>query len=139
MRGVSTIPARTVREHCSREGRGRGAAPRRVGVDLTPQAVEQVAARVVELLQDRDTQRAPEYISAGELAKDLRVERPWIYKHRHLLGGLRIGDGPKARWRFDREQAIEAMRRQFDARQAAQMDEAVGGAVALGRAGPGCQ
>jgi hypothetical protein len=109
MRGVSAIPARTGREHCSREGRGRGAAPRGVAVDLSPQAVEQVAARVVQLLQDRDTKRAPECVTAGELAHKLRVERPWVYRHRKLLGGWRIGTGPKAQWRFDYARAMAAL------------------------------
>jgi len=81
-------------------------------MDLTPQAVEQVAARVVALLQDRGLERAPEQMTAGELAHELRVERPWVYRHGHQLGGWRIGDGPKARWRFDRQTAIEARRRQ---------------------------
>jgi len=80
-------------------------------VDLTPQAVEQVAARVLQLLGDRDLRQQPEFISAGELARELRVERPWVYRHRELLGGLRLGNGPKARWRFDRQGAIEALRR----------------------------
>lgn len=109
MRGLSTTPTTATREHCSSLRRGLGAAPSRIAVDLTPQAVEQVAARVVALLGDKETQRAPEYISAGELARELRVERPWVYRHRKLLGGWRIGDGPKARWRFDRQTAMEAM------------------------------
>ena len=83
---------------------------RRVAVDLTPQAVEQVAQRVAHLLGDR-AQRHPELITAGELARRLRVERPWIYKHRHLLGGQRIGEGPKAPWRFDLDTATQALER----------------------------
>jgi hypothetical protein len=83
---------------------------RRVAVDLTPQAVEQVAQRVAQLLGDR-ARRQPELITAGELARRLRVERPWIYKHRHLLGGQRIGDGPKAPWRFDLDTATRALGR----------------------------
>ncbi|HVC07864.1 MAG TPA: hypothetical protein VND98_09810 [Solirubrobacterales bacterium] len=83
----------------------------RVTVDLTPQAVERVAARVVTLLQGHGTGQEPELLSAGELARRLRVERPWVYRHRELLGGLRIGTGPKAPWRFDYETAVEALRR----------------------------
>jgi hypothetical protein len=80
-------------------------------VDLTPQAVEQVAHRVAQLLGDERQQAEPRLLSAGELAQYLRVERPWIYKHRHLLGGQRIGDGPKAPWRFDRQTAMQALQR----------------------------
>ena len=91
---------------------------RRVAVDLTPQAVEQVASRVAQLLghqQQRDEQRL---ISAGELALYLGVTRPWIYKHRHLLGGRRIGEGPKAPWRFDRHTALKALERHHTAQRA---------------------
>jgi hypothetical protein len=80
-------------------------------VDLTPQAVEQVAGRVAQLLthQQQQAKEVERLISAGELALHLGVTRPWIYKHRHLLGGHRISDGPKAQWRFDRRAAIEAL------------------------------
>lgn len=108
---MSTIPTPAARERCSLRRRGLGATARRVAVDLSPRAVEQVAARVAQILQRRELEREPELISAGELARRLRVERPWIYRHRHLLGGLRIGDGPKAPWRFDYRTAVEALQR----------------------------
>ncbi len=78
MRGLSTIPRQATRERCSAARRGRGAAARHVAVDLTPQAVEEVAARVAQLLVERDMQRTPECMTAGELAHELRVERPWV-------------------------------------------------------------
>jgi len=111
MRALSTIPTRTHRDLCPPRGRGRGAAPRRVAVDLTPQAVERISVRVVQLLQQRAPQGEPELISAGELARRLRVERPWVYRNQEMLGGLRIGAGPKAPWRFDYRTAFEALRR----------------------------
>jgi hypothetical protein len=86
-------------------------AARHVAVDLSPQAVEQVAGRVVQLLGNSEQQRRSELISAGELALYLGVARPWVYKHRHLLGGQRIGEGPKAPWRFDRLVALQALER----------------------------
>jgi hypothetical protein len=109
MRELRTIRTRTARERCELRGRGLAARAHAVTVDLTPQAVEQVAARVAQLLRER--QGAPQLLSAGELARELRVERPWVYRHRELLGGLRIGSGPKAQWRFERQAAIEALRR----------------------------
>ena len=105
-----TCPTRAPRRRATTHPRGLAAATRRIAVDLTPQAVEQVAQRVAQLLGDR-AQRQPDLITAGELARRLRVERPWIYKHRHLLGGQRIGDGPKAPWRFDLETAKAALAR----------------------------
>jgi hypothetical protein len=84
---------------------------RRVAVDLTPQAVEEVAQRVTQLLGHNKVQGQGELLTAGELARRLRVQRPWVYKHRHLLGGQRIGEGPKAPWRFDLDTATRAMKR----------------------------
>lgn len=112
MRERRAVATRLGRERCSPSGRGLGAKPRRVAVDLSPRTVELIAARVVELMRERKP--VPELISAGELARLLGVERPWIYRHRHLLGGIRIGEGPKAPWRFDRRRAIEALERQSD-------------------------
>lgn len=111
MSGLSTIGRDGVRrEHCSSPGRGRGAAARRVVVELSPQAVERVAARVVALLAEREVQSEPDLLSAGELARRLRVERPWVYRHWKLLGGIRLGKGPKAPLRFDYAAAVEAIR-----------------------------
>ena len=110
MRALSTAPTRARRDLCPPGGRGRGAAPGRVAVDLTPQAVDQIAVRVAALLRGRGTEQAPELLSAGELARRLRVERPWVYRHRHLLGGVRIGAGPKAPWRFEYARAVEGLR-----------------------------
>ncbi len=116
MHALTARPARTAHEPRPARNpraprrRGLGAIAHRVAVDLTPQAVEQVASRVVQLLghPQRQEQRL---ISAGELALYLGVTRPWIYKHRHLLGGRRLGEGPKAPWRFDRHTALEALER----------------------------
>jgi hypothetical protein len=85
--------------------RGLGAVSRRVvEVGLTEEALEALAQRVAQLLR---AEPAPEQkpVTAGQLAHYLGVERSWVYKHRHLLGGWRINDGPKAQWRFDRETA----------------------------------
>jgi hypothetical protein len=97
---------RAPRDSCRSRTAGLGAMPRRVVVDLSPEAVDQVATRVAQLLSE---QRAPALLTAGELARHLRVERAWVYKHRELLGGQRIGDGPKAPWRFERERAVAAL------------------------------
>jgi hypothetical protein len=118
MHALTARPAGTARElRPARDlrpprRRGLGSTARRVAVDLTPRAVEQVACRVAQLLGHGQRQREePRLISAGELALYLGVSRPWIYKHRHLLGGRRIGEGPKAPWRFDRQTALQALER----------------------------
>lgn len=109
MRGLSTKPGRVRRREGVPHAAGLRATARRVQVELSPQAVEQVAARVAALLRGQRSTAQPELLSAGELARRLRVERPWVYRHRHLLGGIRIGSGPKAPWRFDYERAVEAL------------------------------
>jgi hypothetical protein len=116
MKTLNTTPARTPRDKCPTRRRGLAAIPRRIAVDLTPQAVEQVAHRVAQLLGDERQQAEPRLLSAGELARYLRVERPWIYKHRHLLGGQRIGDGPKAPWRFELDTARRRLAKDWAAR-----------------------
>jgi hypothetical protein len=112
MHGVSTCRTRTPQSLHPTRRRGLGASQHRVAVELSPQAVERIATRVVALLGEHGGKEEPELISAGELARRLRVERPWVYRHRQLLGGLRIGVGPKAPWRFDYRTAVEALRRQ---------------------------
>jgi hypothetical protein len=107
---------RAPRDPCRLGARGLGAMPRRVEVGLTVEAVDLVARRVVELLGE---QRKPGLLTAGELARELRVERAWVYKHRELLGGERVGVGPKAPWRFELDTAKQALRRH----QAAQLPE----------------
>ena len=107
MQALSVIPRS--REPELRPRRGLGAISRQITVALTPETVEQIASRVAQLLQQREAR--PELITAGELARELRVERPWIYKHRHLLGGQRISDGPKAQWRFELDTAKRALER----------------------------
>jgi hypothetical protein len=81
---------------------------RRAAVELTPDAIEQIAQRVAQLLHDRTPSRSPEISSAptqlldaGELARHLGVTRAWVYQHDNELGAIRLGNGSKARLRFD--------------------------------------
>lgn len=91
---------------------------RHVAVDLTPQAVEQVATRVAQLLhrqqEDRERQRVSEptgMLTVSELAQHLHLNRAWVYEHADELGAIRLGDGPKARLRFDLHTAKTALGR----------------------------
>jgi predicted ABC-type ATPase len=81
---------------------------RHVAVDLTPQAVEQVATRVAQLLhrqqEDRERTRSSQptgMLTVSQLAQHLHLNRAWVYEHADELGAIRLGDGPKARLRFD--------------------------------------
>lgn len=96
-------------------GRVRGllATPARVAVDLTPQAVDQIALRVVALLRrtgsGASAPRTPTWVTAKELAAHLKLNPAWVYENAEKLGAIRTGDGPKARMRFDLETATKAL------------------------------
>lgn len=40
-------------------------------------------------------------VDAATLAAEWNVSRDWVYEHADELGALRLGNGPKARLRFD--------------------------------------
>ena len=44
-------------------------------------------------------------VTAATLADYLGVSRAWVYENALRLGAVRLGDGPKARLRFDLEHA----------------------------------
>jgi hypothetical protein len=48
-------------------------------------------------------------IDARELAELLGVARDWVYANADRLGGVRLGDGPRARLRFDADRARQAL------------------------------
>jgi hypothetical protein len=122
MRGLSTIPigaCDSLRGQGYRQGAllrpgdmrtdRRSRAPRRSigtaarGAKPDPDLVEAIALRVVELIGDRARREAlTGYIDASALARDLGVERDWVYSHAEALGAIRLG-GPHGRLRFDRE------------------------------------
>jgi hypothetical protein len=74
---------------------------------LTPETLEQLAQRVAELVVDRSAV-GPPLVDAEALARFLNVERSYVYEHAAELGAVRLGDGPRARLRFD---VAEAKRR----------------------------
>jgi hypothetical protein len=65
--------------------------------------VDAIAERVVELLSADDVSAGPSLVSAAEVARELGVGRQWVYEHAEQLGARRLGDGPRARLRFDLE------------------------------------
>jgi hypothetical protein len=69
-------------------------------MNLDADDIEAVAARVVELLVER-TDAGGRYVDAATLARLLGVDRDWVYARAPQLGAVRLGDGPKARLRFD--------------------------------------
>jgi hypothetical protein len=99
---------------------GRWARARRAASELTPDAIEQVAQRVVQLLRHEPhpindgLSTPPDLIDAGELARHLGVTRAWVYENATQLGAIPLSDGPRSRLRFDlttATQAFQARRR----------------------------
>lgn len=51
----------------------------------------------------------PPLVTAATLAGLLGVSRDYVYEHATDLGALRLGDGPRARLRFDPDRARAAL------------------------------
>jgi hypothetical protein len=71
---------------------------------LDPDLIDAVARRVLELVAERDTGSgsAPSgLLTVAEVAQRLRVSTKWVYAHQRRLGAIKLGEGPKARLRFD--------------------------------------
>jgi hypothetical protein len=75
---------------------------------IADELVEKVARRVVELLEANS---AGELETAAELARRFAVDRSWVYAHADELGVVRLGDGPRARLRFDPHKVGELLDR----------------------------
>jgi hypothetical protein len=77
---------------------------------LTQAEIEAIAECVVE--QMRDLLRPPLWFGladAAEVARRLRVRENWVYAHAGELGAIRLGDGEKARLRFDLQRVARAV------------------------------
>ncbi|HEX4189331.1 MAG TPA: hypothetical protein VHY83_15700 [Solirubrobacteraceae bacterium] len=70
---------------------------------------ERAAHRVVQLLQ-QPAAGVFELLEPKELARALNVSLDYVYAHATELGVMRLGDGPKARLRFDLHTARAALR-----------------------------
>ena len=97
--------ARTVRDA---DSDSHHAAPDRPPMTLDADDIEAVAARVVELLVEQ-TGVPGRYVDAATVARTLGVDRDWVYSRARQLGAVRLGDGPKARLRFDIERVRAAL------------------------------
>jgi hypothetical protein len=71
--------------------------------ELSAQCIDAIATRVIELLHEhtRHLQHPESLIDVAELARRTGLSRTWIYGHARELGAIRLGDGPKARLRFN--------------------------------------
>jgi hypothetical protein len=69
-------------------------------MSLDADDIESIAARVAELLREQMPSSASRLADAAEVARELGVERDWVYAHAEELGGARLG-GERGRLRFD--------------------------------------
>jgi hypothetical protein len=128
MHAVSAIPTRATRAPCPPRRRGLGAVARQAAVDLTPQAVEQVASRVVQLLHRQHQQEQAKtgepvgMVTVAQFAAYYKLNPAWVYEHADELGATRIGSGPKARIRLDFQTAKVALREIHAGREPAPAD-----------------
>jgi hypothetical protein len=70
------------------------------GMTLDAEDIESIAARVAELLREQMASSASRLADAAEVARELGVDRDWVYGHAEELGGTRLG-GERGRLRFD--------------------------------------
>lgn len=71
---------------------------------LHPIVIEAVARRMLELAREngpRAERDPPDLLTVSEVADRLKMTPKWVYTHQRRLGVIKLGDGPKARLRFD--------------------------------------
>jgi hypothetical protein len=77
---------------------------------LDPADIEAIAELVVERLAEHETRPARIGLAtAGEVAERYGVSVSWVYANKARLGAVVLGDGPKARLRFDLERVVKAL------------------------------
>jgi hypothetical protein len=76
---------------------------------LSEADIEAVAARVADLL--RTGQASAELVDAAEIARRFGVSRDFVYDRADDLGAVRLGNGPKARLRFDPAKVAQTLRK----------------------------
>jgi hypothetical protein len=78
--------------------------------------VDAIARRVVELLEGGGSagvnavdDSSGACLTVSQVAARYRVSRSWVYAHQRELGAIRLGDGPRARLRFDPKVVAEGL------------------------------
>lgn len=79
---------------------------------LEPDQLVELADLVAERLAGclgggaREASSSDGLVDAAAVARALGVGRDYVYRHAARLGGRRVGEGPRPRWRFDLEVAL---------------------------------
>ena len=71
---------------------------------LHPVVIDAVARRMLELARENgqtEPDQPPDLLTVAEVADRLKMTPKWVYAHQRRLGVIKLGDGPKARLRFD--------------------------------------
>jgi hypothetical protein len=77
---------------------------------LTQADIDAIAECVVEQMAEVLRPRLWFGLSdAAEVARCLRVHENWVYAHAQELGAIRLGQGEKARLRFDLERVAKTL------------------------------
>jgi hypothetical protein len=90
---------------------------------LEPAVIEAIAAALAawigenlpEMLTAERRPASQRYVDAATVARLFGVERAWVYAHKDELGALRLGEGRRARLRFDLQQVTAALERRQEA------------------------
>ena len=80
-----------------------------LAVELTGDQLDALAELVAEKLRATP---APErrLVDAQTVAAALGISRDTVYEHAAELGGVKVGDGSRPRWRFDLDRALSTWR-----------------------------
>jgi hypothetical protein len=74
---------------------------------LAPDQLDELADLIAERLRDAEP-AAQCLVDARAVGEAIGMTPAWVREHAAELGGRRLGDGPRPRWRFDLEQARTA-------------------------------
>jgi hypothetical protein len=87
----------------------------RVELTLTDDQLDVLAGLVAERLSTHTEPGQAALVDAQTVADTLGISRDTVYEHAAELGGRRIGDGARPRWRFNVADALAAWQPSTDA------------------------
>lgn len=70
------------------------------GIMLTDEQLDRLADRVAVRLAAAKPAARP-MLTVDDVSKSFKVSRAWVYENAARLGGVKLGDGPRAPLRFD--------------------------------------
>src|SRR4051812_44292192 len=78
-------------------------------VRLDQASIDAIARHVAEILRGELLAEASKPWTAAEVATRFGVSRSWVYENAERLGAMRLGNGTRARLRFDPGRVREAL------------------------------